>query len=276
MQILIDLDETMIDTGYRLTDNGINEAIKVAIAKGYRVGINSDSALPTCQAWYQRLGMNGAIVFEHGAAISLTGTDVTTPSGHEQAGRFDDLRQSLVQTLHSDTNELFVSLVEGVQVIRGKDVLLDLDPQIRELVLISPLRMWSLCLFTRVRNNQFFDFAPELLALVVAELKKIVAADSRFGNMWWDINPDYSICILHDASTKKCRGVAKLLNETGGSQLIMIGNSMSDYIGDPRVTQFAVANASAEYKQRSDRVASLPLTSGVVELLSQLPTWRKS
>lgn len=53
-------------------------------------------------------------------------------------------------------------------------------------------------------------------------------------------------------------------------QVAMIGNSMGDFIGHDIALHYAVSNASKEFKDKAIYVANLPLTSGVMEIITKI------
>jgi hydroxymethylpyrimidine pyrophosphatase-like HAD family hydrolase len=90
------------------------------------------------------------------------------------------------------------------------------------------------------------------------------------------LNQDYGIFLVNDPDLSrtegKTQGVKRLLNEFEIERLIMIGDSISDYleINDSRVENWAVGNASPEYKAKCKHIATKNLAEGVQELLEQL------
>ncbi|MDP2631751.1 MAG: HAD hydrolase family protein [Candidatus Uhrbacteria bacterium] len=270
--ILLDLHDTLTDSRYRLLGSGIRSAIANVIDRGYTIGINSDSSFEACRTLYEQLGLNGPIICENGAGLSIDGISEVLSAFTQDASRFVNLRSTFISLCGRHSSDLHVSSLEGMSFVQGGDLLIKIGHHFRDVILVNPFRRWSLCFYARRHDCGKFDFSPELLGWGVDVLRGHVAEDDRFGDLWWDINHDYGICIVHDASTHKKRGVAKLLEKTASDSLIMIGNSMSDFVGDARVRQFAVANASEEYKARCELVASEPLTLGVAELLNCLPS----
>jgi hypothetical protein len=69
---LFDLDGTLINESYQVTDDGIYQAIQQAQDAGWRVGLSSDTPYEPLAAWRDKFGMNGPIIAENGAVVELT------------------------------------------------------------------------------------------------------------------------------------------------------------------------------------------------------------
>jgi hydroxymethylpyrimidine pyrophosphatase-like HAD family hydrolase len=85
------------------------------------------------------------------------------------------------------------------------------------------------------------------------------------------VEREVSYIWLNCTDVDKTKGVVALLKDSVAlSRIIMIGNSMNDYINLPGVHHFAVGNAEQDFKDRSLRVASCDYAKGCVELLGAL------
>ena len=69
-----------------------------------------------------------------------------------------------------------------------------------------------------------------------------------------DYNEEYSVLILHDLNVRKANAIPKINQMFPGQQIFMIGNSMSDFVGD-QVVHCAVGNATDDYKRQCLLVA---------------------
>ena len=85
-----------------------------------------------------------------------------------------------------------------------------------------------------------------------------------------DENSEYGILIIHAARNVKANGVRALIERTGAARIAYIGDSWRDNIGDLRVIQCAVGNATEEYKRHCRFVATQSYTAGAVELLEAI------
>jgi len=52
--------------------------------------------------------------------------------------------------------------------------------------------------------------------------------------------------------------------------IVMIGDSIADYVDLPNVSQFAVENATLEYKEKCTFISNTPFTAGVIESLKKI------
>jgi len=109
---------------------------------------------------------------------------------------------------------------------------------------------------------------PELLKLASAFTAEIVTTyGNRKEDLFWDENPQYGILIVHARVTEKHCGISALSDRLKPDQLIMVGDSMSDFLGLPYVMQYAVGNADPRYKSKAVFIAESPHTEGVLECL---------
>jgi hydroxymethylpyrimidine pyrophosphatase-like HAD family hydrolase len=83
-----------------------------------------------------------------------------------------------------------------------------------------------------------------------------------------DCNYEHGFISISASDADKTTGVRALLEQYHTpTPIIMIGDSIADYIRLPNVHVWAVANAQIEMKQRADKVATRPYAQGCVELL---------
>lgn len=269
--VLLDLDGTLIDAEYRLTDDRICAAIAGAQARGWSIGVNSDSAMATCRRWHRRLGMNGCLVAEKGAAFFVPGQGVAAvEESNEDA--FRELNVAFYRDIRVWHPEAFVVTGEVSALVHGDAAEVFVPESSEEVILINGHRRWSFHFYVRRRlADGQTSLDPALLRELVALTKRLVETDPRLAGANLDVSQRHGLCIVHHRRTSKARGVRALADRVGCSQVFMIGDSMDDFCGDPRVRQFAVGNASQEYKDRCERVAHAAVTAGVIELLESLP-----
>ena len=60
------------------------------------------------------------------------------------------------------------------------------------------------------------------------------------------------------------------MQELGLEQICMVGNSMSDYLGDDVALHYAVGNASNEFKDKAVCIAENDIAGGAIEILTKL------
>ncbi len=259
--VLIDLDETLIDTQYQLTDAGIYGAINEAQSKGLTIGLNSNTPFQGLAIWRERLGMNGPIIAENGAVVS--GDDGTPQFDEQEAVQYRIAQKAVAKRLGT----LGVSTWSGnpVEALR-KGVRFGESGQ--TVALINNLRQCSLSFFVRVVDQDGSFIIDNRETERISDLVGDLYPD--FDDAVLDINPEYGIIIAGRQKNNKYAGGQKLrslLNYTGTFD--MIGNSMGDYLGD-LANHYAVANATEEYQKMSGYIASQPLTSGVIEILEMI------
>lgn len=75
---MIDIDGTLINNSYAITDEHIYDAIQDAQKEGWTLGLSSDTPHETMQGWHKEFGMNGPIIAEKGAFVSHNNQFVVT------------------------------------------------------------------------------------------------------------------------------------------------------------------------------------------------------
>lgn len=258
--ILVDLDGTLIDNSYNLTDNKIAEVVKKAQRQGWQIGLSSDTPLEALRLWRQRLYMNGPIIAEKGAILEINDqifideSDVEKFTLSLQEIERNFLKSSVLLWRGNPVEALKSNIKIGLP---GETV-----------VLVNALRTCSLSFFVReVDQEGNLKLNSELTTEIVREARKFYP---DFNDLGEDLNYDYGIVIAMRKGVNKRKGTQSLMSELGLKQVAMIGNSMSDFIGEDIARHFAVANASDSFKERCDYIASKPLTKGVSEILLKL------
>ncbi len=278
--VLIDVDETIIDTKYKLnTADQSAEPLKAAIARltsrGVRVGLNSDTAMENLKRRGRIWGAHGPFIAERGGSVSAGigyETHIVTPDNQ----RFLDMRERFVTALQKGRRaEDYLSAVGDIRVLYKNLPNLDSELDLPCIaVLVNGVRECSFSFYTHgwdKEKNQWDPYDTEsLLELVI--IWKQVCDELRIDpeSLDDDINPDYGICIIHDPRTQKAEALDTFCDLFSVERVIMIGNSMADYMEDQRVTHCAVGNAHPDFKAAATMVTKQKLTRGVIKLLELL------
>jgi hydroxymethylpyrimidine pyrophosphatase-like HAD family hydrolase len=270
--VLLDLDNTLIDSDYNLTvsDDELRPVVRKLREKDIHIGLCSDSAAVTLKQWVDRLGLTGPIIAERGAVIlspEKQAEEVLEPS---KTSWFRELRELFVSRIARDFPEATIVVGDATRFVKNKVVNSVLTPQV---FAINGFREASFSFFARRLNHDQSLLEPdsELLiqsSRVVTELVSSLGKD--IGNLFWDENPTHGILIVHAITTEKWRGVSTLINRIKPEQTVMVGDSMSDFLGLPNVLQYAVGNANPCYKEKSAFVSKDHLTKGVIECLQHI------
>ncbi len=257
--VLFDMDGTLIDSSYRVTDDGIYAAIEQAQAAGWTVGLNSDSPYEYLRLWRDRLGMNGPIVAEKGAVVEIDGEPVfaTADAAAVSAAKERILGYVAEQNIALWRGNPTEALRNGLRFGKpGEPVLL-----------LNDVSLCSLRFFVRrVGPDGELRIDNPLAEAVVADCRPLLP---EFDAVDEDYNPSFGLLIASRRGVTKRAGVQRLLQAAGLARCVMVGNSMSDYVGDDVADQFAVSNASPAYQAVASTVAQ-PLTNGCVTILKQL------
>jgi len=259
--MLVDLDKTLIDSNYQITNQGIFDEITRVQSLGWQIGLSSDTPLESLKVWRGRFGMNGPILAERGAVIWSPGKPeiVINPEAEQF---FTSLRLALIQQLAFNRINFFHGDV--TQFIRNKPVLNEMvDPR---LILIQAYRRCSLNFYgKKILPDGALDIDNNLTKQTV-ELTNRLMETPPF-EVEEDYNPDYGICIFSPKQMTKRLGTIRLLTDLDLKKVGIIGDSTTDIVGIDIAFHYAVGNAKPEFKNNSVFVAQNSYTSGVIEIL---------
>jgi hypothetical protein len=274
--ILLDVDETLIDTEYTLniSDSEWKEALRRAEAQGAVIGLNSDSACEMLRRKARFYGIRGPIVAERGALVAES-PDAPTICTNPAALRFLELRDAFLQFLtKGEPLATYLTVVGHVNELSNQLPTLPEEACANEAaVLINGFRSCSLSFFVRTQQEGS-RWLPDARALddVIGMAHSLGC--EQFPSLWDERDMDrdlkYGICIFHHKQSVKSLACAPLLQLFGERRIFMVGNSMSDYMGESGITHCAVGNASEEYKEHSVFVAKGERTRGVIELFERI------
>lgn len=256
---LIDLDGTLIDASYRITDDTIGQTIHEAQEAGWTLGLSSDSPYEALETWRKRLGLNGPVLAENGGLVAINDRQSYDT---EEAATFEASRNAFTLALQDAGMDVWCG--NPVEALRNGR---PLGSAGRPLVLINVLRKVSLGFF--VRQVQ----ADTALAIDTDTTEAVIEMGRThyppFDDLLEDINHEYGILIARRRHVDKRLGSLVLTDDYGISQFAMIGNSASDYVGSDIALHYAVANSSQDLKSRADYTSPHPITSGVKDILSR-------
>lgn len=262
--VLLDVDETIIDTSYNTTDDGLVATVEGAITKGWQVGLHSDTPIARLAQQAATWHMNGPLVGELGNIIVPNHDDLVPMwEDEELRAAFEAIRPPFLA--RGQAQHPGIKFEVGNSRV-ARDALFRQEHFADERwALVDSLRQYSLSFYCLTVGPDHRGFDGETLASLAGIGAHLF--DQILGeNPKIDLNPQYGICIIHGPRAKKHRALPALKAHYG--PIVMIGNSMSDFLNDPDVIQCAVGNASDELKQRSAFVASSPLTTGAIEALN--------
>jgi len=266
--VLIDLDNTLIDFNYRLTvpKEIFCEEVRELSNQDVCLGLCSDSAVITLRYWADYLAIKGPIVAERGAVIWTLpqGEKIMNPGETNWLREFRDYFVTAVTRNFPDST---VMIGDATRIVKEGCIG---APFMQKIFVINSFRVASFSFFA-CKFRSVLEPDPELLKQASTVVSKTLA---KYGKnkkgLFWDENPLSGVLIVHVSTTGKGMGVSELVNQLKPEQTVMIGDSMSDFLDLPYVTQYAVGNASLDYKSRASFVASRPLTEGVIECLQNV------
>lgn len=258
--VLFDLDETLIDRKYSVTDDAIYDAVGRAQEEGWQLGLNSDSSLETLRQFSDHFAFNGPIVAERGAIVEIDGEVFTN---NDDLASFGTAKDAMEQRL----NELGVAVWSG-----------DPSPALREglrvgergdiVVLVNAYRRSSIGLYFRsVNDSGELMIDPSVTDMLAGEMREFYP---ELSGLYEDLNHDYGVLILSRQEMVKRIGTQSLMQQGGYAQIGMVGNALTDYVGGDIALHYAVGNAKEEYKEQASYISDYPYTTGAVDILQRL------
>ncbi len=279
--VLCDLDKTLIDIDQQATADGVADLAHALGKAGVTMGLASDSSHAKLIRWQTALGFNGPIIAERGAILQrslLEPIEVLGPwEPYFQSFRADFLAQlpqqfprvRIVERLAGGATAMRLAETQAAQTSgsnfqnrEGNDSLVFFVNVGRRCGFATTAAM--------VRQGSTRPSAVLLEMLVRSARNFLAGRPAPDFPVYWDANPEYGSLIIGPEQAVKALAIRTLLERVHYDRVIMIGDSIHDHLAIEGVEQWAVANATNEYKRRCSRVATLPLTAGVIELLSTL------
>jgi hydroxymethylpyrimidine pyrophosphatase-like HAD family hydrolase len=268
---LLDLDKTLLGVDYRLTvpKNQLHEVVRQLAHKGIEVGLCSDSSILSLRQWHDCLGLTGPLVGERGAVIWHSSLVQAEPVDIKETLWLQNLRGSFLAQATVRFPEITLVVGDATKFIKHRTVFQSMT---RNILVVNSFRIASFSFFARQLSNGFVlkkdPFLLEEASRFAEEL--VVSLGRNRDGLFWDENPEYGILIVHSQSTEKHRGVTFLERNFDYQEIVMVGDSIADYLNLPNVTQFAVGNASVLYKEKCDYVSKDLFTAGVIDCLRRL------
>ncbi len=262
---LFDVDGTLIDDNYNITDDRIFESVKIAKEEGWTLGLSSDTPYESLLGWGEYFGIDGPIIAERGALVEVHGEKISTINSTHS---FVQMRQQIVE--HFQEQDIVVWQGNPVSLLKTNTTV----GQPGELVvLINELREESLGLFFRVVGQEGeLTIHEETTEELVAQIRSFYPEGTVFDE---DVNHSHGLIIVSHESINKRIGSLELQKILSIGKFAVIGNSLADYVGDDIAVHLSVADGTQEYKEVADYVANSPVTAGAAEALDALVLGKK-
>lgn len=261
--VLIDLDHTLVDENYQLTDETVKEVIAERRREGWIVGLNANAPLRTQLNRWNQLGMNGPIVVERGAAVWFPdeafvelcrSKNIVQKAKEAILGHIQELDETLL--IHGDATGFLRNIHEVPGVSNSR------------LVAINGLRLFSIAFHVRriEKETGRLHVDVDLAEKVIEELRKYFPITDTLSE--GQLETDYGFFHIDPIDVSKATGATKAFNDIHASRRVVIGDHIEDYVEDAEV--YAVANASQDLKNKADKVSVASYASGVKEILASL------
>lgn len=266
--VLLDLDETVLDKSYQITDSCLPSFIDELQAEGVLVGIHSDTPLVRQIGYAKDLHCSGPLVTELGNAIAKSSQD---PTILWEDGRLKAVFQKTILALIQSARNAYPFLnITLADVSEVRKMLSDsANQETKAWMICHSQRFYSLGFYVYDVINGTISFNASLLSALadIAEIHFVTQNAPEQPTPIMDVNHDYGICIMHDSSARKAKANEELFRLFPDTTIYMVGNSMSDFLDHPEIVQCAVGNASDELKKQSTFVAPWNLSSSVISCL---------
>ena len=256
--LFFDLDKTLIDKDYQLQNPDVINSMAELQKRGWVLGLNSDTPVSALKNWGNILGLQGPIIAEKGGVVMFDEQIYFDKKIQEE---FKKSRADIIEIAKKIPN-IFIWEGDQVDLLKRKEKL----PQaaLSTAILISNLRLLGISFHIReVDINGTLINNKEKFKNIISELR---SSYPKTDDLEIDENPEYGIVILSSSKTNKRNGAKRVMELASWTNIGMVGDSISDYLGDDIAVQYAVANSSPEYKQRSKFLATQSYSNGVKEI----------
>jgi len=254
----MDLDRTIIDESYQITDKNIFGTLKDA-KRLMVIGLNSDTPIISLRQWrsYLRIGHTGPLIAERGAILEVQGK-----KHFVSKARFASFKKNVIQAVQEAFPGTKIALGDVTQMLIEKQKFLDCS----KAVMINDYRECSFSCYLRVIDDSGQPVIDHNWSDNVLRVIKNVVLPLHVDKPFYD--PEYGIFIINAIDTIKSSGAKVLLSKNYHDyKLFMVGDSMSDYLEEIAV-HCAVNNAKDAFKEKSSFVAKSKYTSGVIECIN--------
>lgn len=259
--VLLDIDGTLIDGAYKVTDSLIYEAVGLAIEQDWVLGLSSDSPYEAMQYWLGHFGLNGPIITEKGAQVILPQEDPNHESNY-----FIDLRDNTIEYFTQKGMNIWQG--DPASLIRNSNRL-PMPVDVGETVLlVNAFRRHSFGYFVRVIGEDGgLHISASQTQTIADEVRSLYSPDILVDE---DLNHEHGLMIVSTYEMHKRIGSLVLMERLGVNRLSMVGNSKADYIGSDIAKHLAVGDAHPEFKELSDYIATRPVTGGAAQAILSL------
>ena len=258
--LLIDIDGTLIDETYSLTSEAIFNSIEELQECGWTIHLSSDSSIELMTHWASTLGINGSLVAEKGSVLHHDG-EVILDQAHYDS--FREIRQDIVSRIQAQHPGCSIWEGEPVQELLGQPT--HASPG-EHVVLINAYRRCSFGLFVRsVDNDGKYVMSEDMCAQILDTAREALPEDLDI-----DDNPEYGLLILANQQANKRAGTLRLMDILGLVEVGMVGNSITDFIGNDIARHYAVSNTTPEFRTVADYTSDQSVTKGVVDIIRRL------
>lgn len=262
--VLIDLDKTLIDMSYQPTGD-LSEVVSRCKKQGITLGLCSDTPLDPLMRWATSFGFDGPVVAELGSLLWYPRLNPSVIFTNPHTRQFTLFRSLFVTKAVENKWAVFVG--DNTEFVRRG---LTINLEHKKLLLVSGYRTCSLGFHIRTPNGFSSEDQPLLEEALALARESIEDHGFPLDEYWFNYDVGYGFSAVHSRSTKKRLAVRVLMDMNPSTRVDMVGDSNSDFIDDPRVQQYAVGNASEEYKKRCVYVADRTYTQGVEEVLNHI------
>lgn len=258
--LFLDLDMTLINNDYQITDSRIFGSIRKLQKEGWGIGLNSNTPLKPLLVWMKYFGMRGPLIAEKGLVIR-----------DNKRITFDKKLAKQIQTSRKKIKEHFVGA--NIQCLLGNPVDIIRENKFGQihsgpLVLLNTARKCSLNFYVReVTSNGQITINQELTSNLVENVRKYY---SGIDNLEEELSHADGVLLAMPKGQTKRIGTLAFMENVGLTQIGIIGDSMNDFFGEDKAVHYAVGNAKEDYKAKAGFVSKFSMTKGCVDILERL------
>ncbi|MDE1825302.1 MAG: HAD family phosphatase [Candidatus Micrarchaeota archaeon] len=257
--ILLDIDGTLVDAGYKVNSDSIFESIKTLESKGAIFSLNSNRSLEDLMPIYEKFGLNGFIIGENGAFSVIPGQQLESYANNEEIATLAQRIPEMLKSKFPSSEFLVRDTVAFLQNPEKSDAMI--------LFVSNKFRKYTMSVFVgRVEDAKFVTDLELLKRVAGAIATEVSSLGADFDVVASPINGNV---LINPKSCSKSSTLSRVIEvKYAGYEVIMISDDESDEMIGSVGKFYTLSNAKERIKEKADYVSRYSYAMGVDDILN--------